>query len=168
MKKKLYRCLAFGLAFLITLQTVPTTIWAEESGSETASAITSQENSSTGLEGEGSASVSTESEEDSGTPVPNEPGEDNGTPAPSEPEKESERKPDMADGNNLPETPGENNGPQALVDAEAAAYLLTVDLNGGQVNTMQSAGWTRSDHGVYLWSRSLTESQAVQGSRNCP
>lgn len=59
------------------------------------------------------------------------------------------------DGSLVPQTLGE--------PEESAEYILTLDLDGGQVNTMQNAGWSQSSYQTYQWTRSLTEAEADQG-----
>lgn len=45
--------------------------------------------------------------------------------------------------------------PEPLV-APTASYLVTLQLDGGQANGLQGAGWTQSATGSYQWSRTVT------------
>ena len=49
------------------------------------------------------------------------------------------------------------------LSGQPASYTLTLDLDGGQVNIMQNAGWNQSSYQTYQWTRYLTEAEAGQG-----
>lgn len=47
--------------------------------------------------------------------------------------------------------------------AEPESYIITLDLDGGQVNNLQSFGWSQSSYEKYQWTRTASESQAGSG-----
>lgn len=46
---------------------------------------------------------------------------------------------------------------------QLASYTLTLNLDGGQVNTLQNSGWNQDSFQAYYWNRSLTETEQGQG-----
>ena len=76
--------------------------------------------------------------------------------------------PVTAEQGDTPQTSGAEQAMQALFDendlpAQPASYTLTLNLDGGQVNTMENAGWSQSSNQTYQWMRLVTEEQAGQG-----
>lgn len=139
MRKTLHRCLAFGLSLFLIFQTFPFSAWAYREDTDTLSLDTAQEpeniEESNDLEPEweGTGALN-----DDGSPVTAEQGD----------------------------TPEASGAVQVLSNdppAQPASYTLTLNLDGGQVNTLQNAGWTQSSYQTYQWTRSITEAEAGQG-----
>lgn len=47
--------------------------------------------------------------------------------------------------------------------AELENYVITLDLDGGQVNNLQSAGWNQSSSQIYQWTHTVSETEAGSG-----
>lgn len=47
--------------------------------------------------------------------------------------------------------------------AERENYVITLDLDGGQVNNLQSAGWNQSSSQIYQWTHTVSETEAGSG-----
>lgn len=47
--------------------------------------------------------------------------------------------------------------------AERENYVITLDLDGGQVNNLQSAGWNQSSSQIYQWTSTVSETEAGSG-----
>lgn len=139
MRKILHRCLALGVSLFFVFQVFPSSAWAQWDDTDALSSDTLQE----GEKAEESSELEAEWEDTGalnadGTPVTAEQGD----------------------------TPEASGVVQVLSNdqpAQPASYTLTLDLDGGQVNTMQNAGWSQSSYQTYQWTRSLTESEAGQG-----
>lgn len=138
MKKIFYRCLALGMALFLVCQVFPLSAWAQwsDAGAHSSEAGTTEEpgeESSLEAEWEGTGALNAD-----GTPVTSEEGD---TP------EASGVTPDVLD-----EKP-----------AQPMTYTVTLNLDGGTVNGMQSAGWTQSSYQTYQWLRTVTEAEAGQG-----
>lgn len=48
--------------------------------------------------------------------------------------------------------------------AELENYVITLDLDGGQVNNLQSAGWNQSSSQIYQWTHTVSETEPEAGS----
>lgn len=139
MRKILHRCLALGLSLFLILQLLPLSAWAQGDDTDTLPPDTLQE----GKKAEESSDLEAEWETTGalnadGTPVTAEQGD----------------------------TPEASGVVQVLSNgqpAQPASYTLTLDLDGGQVNTMQNAGWNQSSYQTYQWTRTLTEAETGQG-----
>lgn len=139
MRKIFHKWLALGLSFFLVFQSFPLGVWAQPDDPEesVATAVEAEEDS---LE------QGTLEAEWQDTGVSNA----DGTPV-------------TADQGDTPETSG---AVQVLPDdqpAQLASYTLTLNLDGGQVNTLQNAGWSQSSYETYQWTRSVTETEAGQG-----
>lgn len=137
MKKILHRCMAVALSLFLVFQVFPTGVLAEESD------FTDTTLSDTSREEEETFDSETEWEETGmlnadGTPV-------------------------TADQGDTPEPLGEVQSLSNEPSVQPASYTLTLDLDGGQVNTMDNFGWSQSSYEIYKWMRTVTETEAGQG-----
>lgn len=139
MRTILHRCLSLGLSLFLIFQLFPLSAWAQLDDTDALSIDTTQESekaedsSDLEAEWEGTGALNAD-----GTPVTAEQGD----------------------------TPEASSVVQVLSDGQPqqpASYTLTLDLDGGQVNTLQNAGWSQSSYQTYQWTRSLTEAEAGQG-----
>lgn len=139
MKKILRRCLALGLSLFFVFQAFPFSAWAQGEQTDPVSSDTLQEEEQTEetarpeAEWEGTGALNAD-----GTPVTAEQG-------------------DTSQQSGVGEIASYD------LSGQPASYTLTLDLDGGQVNTMQNAGWNQSSYQTYQWTRSLTEAEAGQG-----
>ena len=139
MKKLLRSGLVLGLSFVFALQSVPLSAWAQREDASAPSSHPVQE----GEPAEASPVLTAEWEETGALNA-------DGTPV-------------TADQGDTPEASGVDSVLSDDPPAPPAQYTLTLDLDGGQVNAMQSAGWTQSSYQTHQWTRSLPEAAAGQG-----
>lgn len=131
-----------GIIALWVFQAFPATILAQEESGAGGDAGTAAQTSSLEAEWEGTGLL-----HEDGSPVLAEQG-------------------DTAQASGALEALQQNGALSPLADPAPtvpAAYTLTLDLDGGQVNTLQNAGWNQSSAQTYRWLRTLTEGAAGQG-----
>lgn len=140
MKKILSRFLAAGLSLALMFQAVAPGAWAQEK------VIDSSPSDILQTEGSGEESSNLEAEwEETGA-------------------LQTEGTPVTADQGDTPEAGGATDSPlDTDQPAEPATYILTLNLDGGQVNTLQNAGWSQSSYEIYQWTRPVSEEEAGQG-----
>ena len=134
MRKILSRFLAAGLSLALMFQAVAPGAWAQEK------VIDSSPSDILQTEGPGEESSNLEAEwEETGAL------QTDGTPV-------------TADQGDTPEAGGVTDSPlDTDQPAEPATYILTLNLDGGQVNTLQNAGWSQSSYEIYQWTRPVSE-----------
>lgn len=71
--------------------------------------------------------------------------------------------PVTAEQGDTPEESGVTSWQEESPAAAAESYCVTLNLNGGQVNSLQSSGWTQSSSDTYKWLYSVTEETAGEG-----
>lgn len=71
--------------------------------------------------------------------------------------------PVTADQGDTPEASGAVLSDEGQPELQPSTFTLSLDLNGGQVNSLSTSGWTQSSIGNYVWSRSVTEETAGEG-----
>ena len=137
MKRTCHRCLALMVSFCFVLQVLPFSVWAQADPSDAQPPDTFQED----IFEKGSSALDVEWE---GTGALNA----DGTPVTAEQGDAS-----AASDSSIDTAP----------PAQPASYTLTLNLDGGQANNLQNAGWRQSVSDTYQWTRSVAEEQAGQG-----
>lgn len=140
MKKTLHRCLALAICLLFVIQSSSFCAWAQWDDTDTLSSDTQQDDESKVDE---TSEFQAEWEDTAAL-------NDNSSPV-------------TAEQGDTPEASGVTPVSSDDSSAQSASYTLTLNLDGGQVNSMQNAGWSQAPYQTYQWTRSFTEVQAGHG-----
>lgn len=157
MNRTLARFLAGTMTLLLCVQFLPLGAWAADAAPAAAGTALTAPAEDTAPETPADPDPAVVPEADTSAPEATPGGETAPSPVPAG---------DTAPGGTEASAPAPGPVPDTAAPAEApvpAVYTLELDLNGGQVNGLQAAGWTRVQASMTRWTRGVEESAPGQG-----